>query len=250
MVKRCYADFKCSRTETNDAEHSGHPNSAVVLENTKNLHKLVLADRNLNLREIAEELKISEGSVFTILHEHLSMRKLCPKWVQCLLTVDQESQCVDDSERCWQLFQRNKKEFLRKYVTIDEIWIHHFAPKSNRQSAEWKAAGESRPKQPKTQTSAGKVFASVYWDAQGILFINYLEKGRTINSEYYIALLLRLNEEIAKKRSQMTKKKKGIFPQDNALFHKSIPTMAKLHKLHFELLPQPPYSPDLDPSDY
>ena len=81
MVKRWYANFKCCRTDTNDAECSGHPNSAVILENTKKLHRLVLADRELKLHAIVEELKISEGSVFTILHEHLSMRKLCSKWV-------------------------------------------------------------------------------------------------------------------------------------------------------------------------
>ena len=56
----------------------------------KKLHKLVLADRKLKLREIAKELKISEGSVFTILHANLSMRKLCSKWVSRLLTVDQK----------------------------------------------------------------------------------------------------------------------------------------------------------------
>ena len=39
--------------------------------------------------------------------------------------------------------------------------------------------------------------ATVFWDALGILFIDYIEKGRTINSEYYIALLVRLQEEIA-----------------------------------------------------
>ena len=89
-VKRWYADFKRGRTDTNNAERSGRPNSAVVPENTKKLHKFVLADRKLKLREIAEALKISEGSVFTNLHEHLSMRKLCSKWVLCLLTVDQK----------------------------------------------------------------------------------------------------------------------------------------------------------------
>ena len=123
------------------------------------------------------------------LHEHLSMRKLCSKCVQRLLTVNQKQQRVDDSERCLQRFQHNKKEFLHKYVTMDETWIHHFTPESNRQSAEWTAASESRPKQPKTQTSAGKVLASVLWDVHGILFIDYLEKGRTINSDYLIALL-------------------------------------------------------------
>ena len=248
-VKRWYADFKDGRTDTNDAERSGRPNSSVVPENTKRLHKLVLADRKLKLREIAEELKISEGSVFTILHEHLSMRKLCSKWVPRLLTVDQKQQRVDDSERCLQLFQCNKKEFLCTYVTMDETWIHYFTLESNRQSDEWPAAGESRPKRPKIQTSTGKVLASIFWDAQGILFIDYLEKGRTINSEYYIALLVRLKEEIAKKRPQM-KKKKVLFHQDNAQCHKSIAMMAKLNELHFELLPHHPYSPDLAPSDY
>ena len=41
-----------------------------------------------------------------------------------------------------------------------------------------------------------------------------------------------------------------LFHQDNAPCHKSIKTMAKLHELNFELLPHPPYSPDLAPSDY
>ena len=89
MVKR-WCDFKCDCTDTNDAECSGHPNSAVVPENTKKLHKFVFGDHKLNLREIAEELRMSEGSVFTILQEHLSMRKLCSKWVPHLLTVDQK----------------------------------------------------------------------------------------------------------------------------------------------------------------
>ena len=98
------------------------------------------------------------------------------------------------------------------------------------------------------QTSAGKVLASVFWDVQGILFIDYLEKERTINSEYYIALLVHLKEEITKKWPQV--KKKVIFHQENAPCHKSIVRMAKLHELHFKLLQHPPYSPDLAPSKY
>ena len=51
----------------------------------KKVHKIVLADSKLKLREIADTLKILEGSVFTILHEHLSMIKLCSKWIpRCL----------------------------------------------------------------------------------------------------------------------------------------------------------------------
>ena len=89
-VKRWYADFKRGCTDTNDAKRSGCQNSTVVPENIKKLHKLILADRKLKLCEIAEELKIPKDSVVTILHEQLSMRKLCSKRVPCLLTIDQK----------------------------------------------------------------------------------------------------------------------------------------------------------------
>ena len=56
-VKRWYADFKCARTDTNDAKFSGHPNLA--------LNEFV-ANHKLKLCEIAEELKISESSVFSM----------------------------------------------------------------------------------------------------------------------------------------------------------------------------------------
>ena len=92
--------------------------------------------------------------------------------------------------------------------------------------------------------------ASVFWDANGIIFIDYLEKAFSFFScDYYMVLLDRLKAEIAKKRPHM-KKKKVIFHQDNAPCHKSIKTMTKFNELGFQLLPHPPYSPDLASSDY
>lgn len=248
-VCRWFADFKRGRTDTSDAERSGRPNEAVTPENIKKIHKIVLADRKLKLREIADAVKISEGSVFTILHEHLGMRKLCAKWVPRELTIDQKQQRVDDSEECLAMINRNKAEFYRRYVTMDETWLRHYTPESNRQSAEWTASDEPNPKRGKTQQSAGKVMASVFWDAHGIIFIDYLQKGQTINSDYYIALLERLKIKIAEKRPHLAKKK-VLFHQDNAPCHKSMKTMAKMHELGYELLPHPPYSPDLAPSDF
>jgi hypothetical protein len=48
--------------------------------------------------------------------------------------------------------------------------------------------------------------ASVFWDAEGILFIDYLEKGKTITGEYYCHLLTRLGEKIHEKRPGLQKK--------------------------------------------
>ncbi|GFV72699.1 mariner Mos1 transposase [Trichonephila clavipes] len=132
---------------------------------------------------------------------------------------------------------------------MDETLLHHFTPKSNRQSAERTALDEPTPKSGKTNKSAGKVMASVFWDTHGIIFIDYLKKGKPINSDYYVALLERLKDEIAEKWPHL-KKKKVLFHQVNAQCHKSMKSMAKLHELSFELLPHPTYSPDLAPSDF
>ena len=106
---------------------------------------------------------------------------------------------------------------------MNETWIY-YTPEIKRSSV----AVESCPKSPKTQQWAGKVMASVFWDAHGISFIDYLEEGKTIHSDYYMALLDRLSAEIKKKRPYM-QKKKVLFHQHNAPCHKSIKTMVKLN---------------------
>ena len=125
-----YAEFKRGHTDTEDADRSGRPNEVVTPENIKKVHQIIFENRKLKLREIADILNISYGSVYDILHENLSMRKLLSKWVPRLLTVDQKRQRVIDSERCLELFRRNKLNFLRRYVTMDETWIHHYTPES------------------------------------------------------------------------------------------------------------------------
>ena len=114
-----YAGFKRGRTNTDDAERSGRPKSAVVPKNITKVHKIVLGDRKLKLREIADTLKILESSLFTILHESLGLRKLFSKWVSRLLTPNQKQQRVDDSGRSMEQFKRGKKDLLRRYVTMD-----------------------------------------------------------------------------------------------------------------------------------
>ena len=90
--------------------------------------------------------------------------------------------------------------------------------------------------------------ASVFWDAHWVIFIDYLEKKRTITGAYYAALLDRLVDKIRTKRPNL--KKKILFQDDNARLHTSNIAQAKKHKLGFKSLPHTPYSPDLAPSNY
>jgi len=132
---------------------------------------------------------------------------------------------------------------------MDETWIHHYTPEFKQQSKQWTEAGRSVAKKTSSVLSVGKVMASVFWDAEGILFIDYLEKGKTITREYYSNLLTRLDEKIHEKKPSL-QKKKIIFHQNNAPTYKSVLAMGKIRDLHYELLEHPPYSPDLDPSDF
>ena len=100
-----------------------------------------------------------------------------------------------------------------------------------------------------SQQSAEKVMAGVFWDAHGVILIEYLEKGRTITGAYYVALLDQLVDKIRKKRPRLVKKK-IIFHDVNSLSHTSNIPQAKKHELGFESLPHRPYSPDLAPSNY
>ena len=60
---------------------------------------------------------------------------------------------------------------------------------------------------------------------------------------------MKLREDIKSKRPG--KLTKGIlFDQDNTPPHKAAVTMATIRDCGFEIVPHPPYSPDLAPSDY
>jgi len=54
---------------------------------------------------------------------------------------------------------------------------------------EWQHSGPPRPKKFLVQKSDGKVLASIFWDQDGILLIDYLPNAQTINAEYYPSLL-------------------------------------------------------------
>ena len=86
-------------------------------------------------------------------------------------------------------------------------------------------------------------------DQDGILPIDYLPKGQTINAEYYSSLLVQLKDTLKeKRRGKVTKV--VLFLHDNAPTHRTLATQKKLAYLGFQYLDYPSYSSDLAPSDY
>lgn len=248
-VKFWAAEFKRGRKSLGDDERSGRPKTVTTDDNIAKVHQMVLDDRRIKVREIAEAMKMSKERVCHILNQDLGMRKLSARWVPRLLTLDQKRVRMNISNALLAQFRRNKSEFWRRLITVDETWIHHYTPETKIQSKQWTAKGEPAPKKAKSVFSAGKVMATVFWDSHGVILIDYLQKGKTITGAYYASLLDKLKAEIADKRPHL-QKKKILFHQDNAPSHTSTVAMAKIHELRFELLDHPPYSPDLAPSDF
>ena len=101
---------------------------------------------------------------------------------------------------------------------MDETWINHNTPKNKQVSKQWVLPGKSAPKKAKVGLTANKVMVTVFWDARAVIHMDYLQKGRTINGEYYTNLLDRFNEDLKEKRPHLAKKK-VIFHQYNARVH-------------------------------
>jgi len=91
--------------------------------------------------------------------------------------------------------------------------------------------------------------ATVFWDSQGVIHIDYLEKGKTITGVYYSELLDRFDSALKEKRPRL-KRKKVLFHHDNAPAHSARITTQKLLDLRYDVVPHAPYSPDLAPSDF
>jgi len=132
---------------------------------------------------------------------------------------------------------------------MDETKLYHYQPKTKQQSVEWRHSGSPHPNKFRVQKSAEKFLASIFWDKDGILLINYLPKGQCINTDYYSSLLMQLKDILKeKRRGKITKV--VLFLHDNAPAHLALATQKKLAYLGFQCLDHPPYSPDLTPSDY
>lgn len=67
-----------------------------------------------------------------------------------------------------------------------------------------------------------------------------------MNSEVYCVQL----DRVVGKLSEIERKEPVIFLHDNATPHTSKMTKKKLADIGWEVLPHPPYSPDIAPSDY
>ena len=203
--------------------------------------KLLEADPRRTTREMADELTCSHTAVNSHL-QALGKVKKQSVWVPHDLS-EFNRQCR--VEACTSLLSLHlTTSWLDSVVTGDEKWVLY--DNVVRRHA-WVSKGEPAPTQPKVGLHPRKVMLSVWWDVNGVILFELLPHNTTITASLYCDQLERLKAELYRKRQR---RRTIRFLHDNARPHTAKMTREKLLELGWEILPHPPYSPDLAPSDY
>jgi len=103
-VKNWVVKFKSGDFSTCGAPLPGRRKTVNNPEIIDQIHELILEDRRISAKSIAEQLDISREWAGSIIHEDLDMWKLSAKWVQKCLNTDQKRQRCQSSEQHLEFF--------------------------------------------------------------------------------------------------------------------------------------------------
>jgi hypothetical protein len=184
QIKEWFNCFKDDHTLADSDQRSGRPSTSRNSNVIENVRSLILEDRLLTVREIADEVGISTGSAHSILTEDLHVCRVVGKFVPKLLSQEQRQLCLEvarDMLECADGYP----EFLKTVITGDETWVYAYDPETKVQSLQWKHSSSPRPKKAQWVQSKVKVLLTVLFGYRGIVHHSCAPEGQTINKEFY-----------------------------------------------------------------
>lgn len=237
---RWYRRFADGDFDLTDKPRSGRPTEC----DQDALKSLVDSDPRLSIEELSVRLGCTWSTIQRNLHE------IGKSYRQGVWVPHELSEANKDHRRklCISLLSRlHNDPFLDRIVTGDEKWILYDNMKRSKQ---WLSQGQCPVPTAKPNLSIRKRLLCVWWDYSGIIHYELRKPGETITAEIYCQQLQRLQSELLKKRASLVNRKSVILQHDNARPHAARITQEKIKELQWEVLPHPPYSPDLAPTDY
>ena len=89
--------------------------------------------------------------------------------------------------------------FLSRVVTEDETWVSHGTPELKQQSMEWRHTSSPTKMKFKQTTSTRKITCTVFCDIKGVLLVDFLPQGSTVNASVCCDTLKKLHRAIQNK---------------------------------------------------
>ncbi|UYV72635.1 hypothetical protein LAZ67_10000121 [Cordylochernes scorpioides] len=121
-VYRWYKMFSEGRVDVNDEERAGRPSTPTTDEKINEVEKMILANRRITVREVAEDLNISIGSCHSIFINDLGMRRVAAKFVQKLLNCDQKQHRMNIANEMLDSV-RDDPNLLQRVITGGHNWL-------------------------------------------------------------------------------------------------------------------------------
>ena len=144
--------FKQGRESVRDGERCGRSRKIRTPELVGKIRNFMDEDRRVSIETKSTKFDVRVGTVHTIIHEQLKMRKICVKFVPRVLSEEQNERRQNDSREMVEFIDPDP-EVLEALVTCDESWIYCYDPENKRQSFQWKHASSLRPKKAKQSKS-------------------------------------------------------------------------------------------------
>ena len=213
------------------------------------ISQLLLQNRHLSLRMLADEVNIGKDTVREIAAEDLRKRKICLRIVPHPLTPGQNDRRI---ATCRDLFATadGDLDFSKNIVTGDETWCFAYDPTTKRQSAAWVGETSPRPKKSRFQKVRVKTMLVIFFDWQGVIHKEFVPEGETINAVCYKGAMERLLNRIRRVRPGMCESGDWFLLHDNAPSHNTTIVKQFLAQRKVTVLGHLPYSSDLAPAEY
>ena len=135
-----------------------------------------MENRRIKCWEIQAETGLSRERVICILHGHLLWSKYSARWMPQNFSAF-ASTAESGVLLLLELMTAVEEKFFRRIVIEDEIWLRNFNPETKQESMGWRHTDSRAFKKFRTQPSAQKVMATIYWDCEGVVMIDdFLKK--------------------------------------------------------------------------
>ncbi|GFT58463.1 putative transposase [Trichonephila clavipes] len=172
-VRKWSARFRAGRESVGDDQRTGQANTVITSDLIDKVNDLVRSNRRVTLRMLALKVDVSYGTVWTIVHEVAISEGVCRLGSKQL--TDQQKELRMGLVLHHLFRYQEDPAFMKRIVTVDETWCHHYESETKRDSMQWKHASSPPLKKFRAVKSIGKVLLTVFSDVQGPLLVKFLE---------------------------------------------------------------------------
>jgi len=208
---------------------------------------MIWSDRRLTIREIAEDLNISYGSIQNILtrFEHeASECKICSKYFDGRTKATAFVNFFGVVWLCCLRFQLFRKCCHGRWNLGLWLWSWDQGSEFSMEITQFSSCEKKHLNQDPTSR-----WWWLFFDLDGIVRAEFVPRNTTVNSEYYKGLLERLRNYVCRKRPEKWANS-FILHHDNVPCHTSLLVWPFLSNKNITVCPHPPYLPDLALCDF